>query len=114
ADALTSTLRRFTPPPATRPSAAQAAATDVASQPPPSDPLPANPNAAQAVPRGSYDPHHPLRNRDLDTGTIAHPGTYRLTDATYCKLAHRLVQKPTQPIPPGIKDDILAFYGDLR
>ncbi|HTH52656.1 MAG TPA: zinc dependent phospholipase C family protein [Edaphobacter sp.] len=112
-DALIFSLRRFTPPPSTRSSAAQAAARDTHSQPPPSDPLPAREGAEQRVPRGSSDPHHPLRNRDLDTGTVVRPAGYPLTDATYCTLVHRLAEKPSQAIPPGIKEDILAYYSDM-
>jgi zinc dependent phospholipase C len=112
-DALNFTLRRFTPPPATRAGASEAAAKDVNSQPPPSDPLPVQPESAQNVPRGSSDPRHPLRNRDLDTGSLVGPASYPLTDATYCKLVHRLAAKPAQPVPPGIKEDILAYYADM-
>jgi hypothetical protein len=113
-DLLNATLRRFTPPPATVPGAKQAAAADTHSEPPPSDPMPENPGASQAVVRGSGDPRHPLRNRDLDTGLTVKPGGYRLTDETYCKLVHMLVAKPTQAIPPGIKEDILAYYADTN
>jgi hypothetical protein len=112
-DALNFSLRRFTPPPAMRASAAQAAASDKNSQPPPSDPLPAKPGSEQAVPRGSSDPRHPLRNRDLDTGGVIRPAGYPLTDATYCQLVHRLAAKPGQAIPPGIKSDILDYYANM-
>jgi hypothetical protein len=112
-DLLNATLRRFTPPPATGPGAPIAAAADVNSQPPPSDPLPAHPEAEQRVIKGSGDPRHPLRNRDLDTGYVVKPSGYPLTDTTYCRLVHRLAAKPTQAIPPGIKEDILAYYSDL-
>lgn len=105
-------LRRFTPPPATRPTAAVAAASDVHSEPPPSQPLPAKPGSYQVIPRQSLDPRHPLPNRDLDTGSPVRPSGYRLTDDTYAYLLHRLVQTPSQPIPDGIKDDILAYYAD--
>jgi hypothetical protein len=113
-DLLNATLRRFTPPPATVPAAKEAAAADVNSQPPPSNPLQAHPEAEQNVVRGSGDPRHPLKNRDLDTGFVVKPGGYPLTDDTYCKLVHRLAAKPTQPIPPGIKEDILAYYADMN
>ena len=63
--------------------------------------------------RKADDPRHPLQNRDLDTGMVVRPSGYRLTDDTYCQLAHRLASKPTQPIPPGIKEDILAYYSDM-
>jgi hypothetical protein len=113
-DLLNATLRRFTPPPSTGKGAEQAAATDTHSEPPPADPLPARPEASQAVVRGSGDPRHPLHNRDLDTGAVVKPGGYPLTDETYRKLVHRLAAKPEQPIPPGIKEDILAYYADMN
>jgi hypothetical protein len=59
------------------------------------------------------DPNHPLPNRDLDTGKVVRPGGYPLTDSTYADLLHRLAQNPTQPIPPGIKEDIQAYYSNL-
>src|SRR6185437_13975598 len=112
-DALNHTLHRFTPPPSTQPSAQQAAAADTHSLPPPSNPLPAKPGASQAVPRDSRDPHHPLVNRDLDTGLPVKPAGYPLTDLTYAYLLHRLTQTPAVPVPPGIKDEILAYYADM-
>jgi hypothetical protein len=112
-DALNHALRRFTPPPTTRSTAAQAAASDTNSLPPPSEPLPTKPGAAQAVPRDSTDPHHPLLNRDLDTGNPVRPAGYPLTDQTYAYLLHHLTATPTIAIPPGIKTDILAYYSDL-
>lgn len=113
-DLLDATLRRFTPPPAMVAGAKEAAAMDTHSEPPPKDPLPAEPGAAQVVMRGSGDPRHPLRNRDLDTGAMVKPGGYRLTDDTYAKLVHRLAEKPGQAIPPGIKADILTYYADMN
>lgn len=59
------------------------------------------------------DPLHPLTNRDLDTGRVVQPGGYPLTDSTYASLLHKLVQQPTQPIPPGIKEDIQKYYSNL-
>jgi Zinc dependent phospholipase C len=112
-EVLNRTLRRFTPPLSTRPSAQEAAAADTHSLPPPTDPLPAKPGASQAVARDSGDPHHPLINRDLDTGNPVKPAGYRLTDQTYAYLLHRLTQTPTMSIPAGIKDDILAYYADM-
>lgn len=58
----------------------------------------------------SSDPRHPLPNRDLDTGHVVQPGGYRLTDYTYALLLHRLALNPQNPIPPGIKRDVLAYY----
>jgi hypothetical protein len=112
-DALNHTLHRFTPPPATLPSAQLAAVTDSAKAPAPSDPLPAKPGSGQSVPRGSADPNHPLTNRDLDTGNPVKPAGYRLTDDTYAYLLHQLALHPATPIPPGIKQDVLAYYADL-
>jgi len=60
----------------------------------------------------SQDPRHPLPNRDLDTGRVVQPGGYPLTDSTYALLLHRIALQPKQPIPPGIKSDILAYYAD--
>jgi len=105
-------VARFTPPPTTRSTARSAAAADTRSQPPPSAPLSANPSAEQDVPRQSRDPRHPLPNRDLDTGSVVKPGGYSLTDATYADLLHRLTLEPTRPVPPGIKEDILAYYSN--
>jgi hypothetical protein len=110
-DQLNYAVRRFTPPPATRPTAAQAAAADTTSEPPPSAPLTARAGAAQPIPRDSSDPNHPLTNRDLDTGNPVKPAGYPLTDQTYAWLLHQLTAT-AQPIPPGIKDDILAYYKD--
>jgi hypothetical protein len=113
ADTLDYELRRFTPPPAVRPTAAIAAAEDSEAHPSSSDAVPALPGAEQITPRQTSDPRHPLRNRDLDTGKVVRPAGYRLTDDTYASLAHRLVATPTQPIPPGIQRDVLAYYADL-
>ena len=112
-DQLNYTVRRFTPPPTTRPSASEAAASDVTSEPPPNQPAPERAGASQPVPRDSRDPHHPLTNRDLDTGNPVKPAGYPLTDQTYAYLLHKLTGTPDQPVPPGIKEDILAYYQDL-
>jgi hypothetical protein len=53
-----------------------------------------------------------LENRDLDTGSMAQPGGYKLTDETYATLLHRLVGEPHSPIPAGVKADVLGFYAD--
>jgi len=60
------------------------------------------------------DPHRPLVNRDLDTGLPVKPGGYPLTDKTYATLLARLTRRPQQPIPPGIKADVLAYYADAN
>jgi len=112
--ALRRVLARFTPPPTTVSTAPAAAAADTKSEPPPSQPAPANPKAQQDIPRQSADPRHPLPNRDLDTGVVVKPGGYPLTDSTYADLLHRLAQQPQVPIPPALKEDVLAFYSDLN
>lgn len=61
---------------------------------------------------GPPNPEHILPNRDLDTGMVVKPGGYPLTDETYATLLHRLTRNPSQPIPPGIKTDIQAYYAD--
>jgi len=43
---------------------------------------------------------------------VVQPGGYPLTDLTYANLLHSLTRRPTQPIPPGIKQDIQAYYAN--
>ena len=52
-----------------------------------------------------------LENRDFDTGEITHAGEYRLTDETYGKLTAQLAQKNFGDLTPGLKDNIVEFYG---
>lgn len=98
-------LDRFTPPPPT--------GTTTGSHAPPSAILPFLAAAGPDTLLFSRDAKHPLPNRDLDTGHVVQPGGYRLTDATYALLLHRLVEPPDQAIPPGIKHDVLAYYANL-
>jgi hypothetical protein len=65
-------------------------------------------------PPQSKDQRHPLVNRDLDTGLPVKPGGYPLTDITYAALLKRLTANPRQPIPPGIQQDVLAYYSDAN
>jgi hypothetical protein len=51
-------------------------------------------------------------DRDLDTGQRVIPGGYPLTDKTYLKLLVRVTKDPTQPVPEGLKQDILNYYAD--
>ncbi|MGC1300088.1 MAG: hypothetical protein WA869_34110, partial [Alloacidobacterium sp.] len=53
-----------------------------------------------------------LDNRDLDTGYVVQPGAYPLTDKTYAKLLGIITAKPADPVPSGLKRDILAYYSD--
>jgi hypothetical protein len=74
-------------------------------------PPPAGVTAAP-LPAQEENARHPLVNRDLDTGQTVKPGGYPLTDATYATLLERLTRNPQQAIPPGIKDDVEAYYSD--
>jgi hypothetical protein len=109
ADALDVALRRFTPPPPTKSTAAKASVGDKAANSPPARPAKAGPSPAEV-----RDPLHPLPNLDLDTGLVVQPTAYRLTDDTYAALLHRIALAPKEPIPPGIKSDILAYYANLN
>jgi Zinc dependent phospholipase C len=53
-----------------------------------------------------------LADRDLDTGQPVVPGGYPLTDETYARLLNRITKTPAEPIPDGLKKDILAYYAD--
>jgi hypothetical protein len=99
-------LARFTPPSARRPHAATINPVQRRL------PVVNSPETAgnAVVKRVSADSAHPLPNLDLDTGIAVRPGGYPLTDSTYAKLLHRLTRQPSQPIPPGIKRDILIYY----
>jgi hypothetical protein len=75
----------------------------------PHDGTPAPPKVIVRLSRSRL---HPVPNRDLDTGQVVKPGGYPLTDSTYADLLHRLTLQPDQPIPPGIKSDIQAYYSN--
>ena len=107
-DALRRILVRFTPPTNRRSSSANPTSDGAHSQPLPS---PRSGNASGPADPG--DQRHPLKNRDLDTGNVVQPGGYSLTDATYAALLHQLAQQPNRAIPPGIKEDIQAYYSNL-
>jgi Zinc dependent phospholipase C len=53
-----------------------------------------------------------LPNDNLDVGTFTAAGEYKLTDAAYAQLLHKLQDHYTD-MPPGLRRDILAFYRDL-
>jgi hypothetical protein len=110
---LRQTLVRFTPPATATANIAAGLLTTgpakVASVSTPASNLAGIPGNSQNAAR---DPHHPLPNRDLDTGRVVQPGGYSLTDSTYAHLLHLLTRQPADPIPPGIKEDILAYYAD--
>ena len=53
-----------------------------------------------------------LPNDNLDVGTFTAAGKYRLTDAAYSQLLHKLQGRYTE-MPQELRSDILAFYRDL-
>ena len=110
--ALRQRLASFTPPMAERSDTANAISKCVL-RPSfrPRSLCPSAPKPAR-LPHLARDPRHPLPNRDLDTGYVVKPGGYSLTDSTYADLLHRLTRSPAQPIPPGIKEDIQAYYAN--
>ena len=111
---LRRTLARFTPPSAPHPTSAQTNAPADAAQSPatPQDASSAHLRPTTDGPRQSRNPRHPLPNRDLDTGRVVKPGGYSLTDSTFANLLHLLTRQPTVPIPPGIKEEIEAYYAN--
>ena len=111
AAALRQRLASFTPPADLRSTRANAISTETQAPLPAAQPLPASSTAGQ-IARERRDPHHPLPNRDLDTGYVVQPGGYSLTDSTYADLLHRLTRSPAQPIPPGIKEEIQIYYAN--
>jgi hypothetical protein len=110
--ALRRMLSQFTPPSTTRPSPGNPAPNTHISASPPANAPAGAPRPAIVGQPPSQDPRHPLPNRDLDTGRVVQPGGYSLTDSTYAQLLHLLAKQPTQPIPPGIKEDIQEYYAN--
>jgi hypothetical protein len=51
-------------------------------------------------------------NDNLDVGEFTAFGKYKLTDATYSRLLHKLQGHYTE-MPPELRSDILDFYHDL-
>lgn len=51
-----------------------------------------------------------LPDRDMDTGALTAPGEYRRADYTYSKLLAEIVKHPETPIPPSLRDRVMAFY----
>jgi len=107
-------LARFTLPSAVPPASARASVRAEAgqSQAAPADRPSAQPPSSTDEPRQKRDPRHPLPNRDLDTGRVVKPGGYSLTDSTFANLLHLLTRQPAVPIPPGIKEEIQAYYAN--
>jgi hypothetical protein len=53
-----------------------------------------------------------LPNDNLDVGTFTAAGKYKLTDAAYAQLLHKLVGRYIE-LPQDLRGDILAFYHDI-
>ncbi len=107
-------LARFTPPASNRPTAQAPASESRTAQQAQSSGLPPGSGSAALTTFFSQfrDPHHPLPNRDLDTGSVVKLGGYPLTDLTFAALLHRLTHQPSHPIPPGIKSDVQAYFAN--
>lgn len=54
-----------------------------------------------------------LQNMDFDTGEPTHAGEYSLADETYASLLNRLANKKFETVTQELRQNILAFYGDL-
>jgi hypothetical protein len=52
-----------------------------------------------------------LPNDNFDTGEIAGPGTYRLNDEAHAKLLDELAKENFKGATPGLRAEILEFYG---
>jgi tetratricopeptide (TPR) repeat protein len=52
-----------------------------------------------------------LANNDFDTGQPARVGEYKLADQTYARLIAKLAQNRKRQPVPGLREDILTFYG---
>ena len=54
-----------------------------------------------------------LANRDFDTGEPTRAGEYELADEAYAKLLIKLAERDFKSITPELRQNILAFYGNL-
>jgi hypothetical protein len=55
-----------------------------------------------------------LQNKDLDTGRPTSAGEYRLADKAYAEILDKLASHKFQQVPQGLRENILAFYGDTN
>jgi Zinc dependent phospholipase C len=62
------------------------------------------------VDAGRFD----LENKDFDTGEPTRAGEYRLADQAYTKLVTKLSDKQFESVTPELRQNILAFFGDLN
>jgi Zinc dependent phospholipase C len=54
-----------------------------------------------------------LTNTDFDTGHVTRAGEYVLTDKAYARLLDGLAKHNFEGVTPELKDNVIAFYGDL-
>ncbi|HEY7543280.1 MAG TPA: zinc dependent phospholipase C family protein [Blastocatellia bacterium] len=54
-----------------------------------------------------------LQNRDFDTGRPTRAGEYKLADEAYADLLVKLEKKNFEGVNPSLRENVLAFYGDL-
>jgi hypothetical protein len=54
-----------------------------------------------------------LTNTDFDTGHVTRAGEYVLTDKAYARLLDELAKHNFEGVTPELKDNVIAFYGDL-
>jgi hypothetical protein len=59
---------------------------------------------------GSID----LPDKDFDTGNPTRAGEYRLADKAHAQLLDKLASHHFENVTPGLRQDILAFYGDTN
>jgi hypothetical protein len=55
-----------------------------------------------------------LQNKDLDTGRPTGAGEYRLADNAYAQILNKLASHKFENVPPDLRENILAFYGDTN
>lgn len=55
-----------------------------------------------------------LQNMDFDTGQPTRAGEYKLADETYAALLKRLASHKFENVTQELRQNILAFYGDLN
>lgn len=55
-----------------------------------------------------------LQNKDLDTGRPTSAGEYRPVDKAYAQILNKLASHKFENVPPDLRENILAFYGDTN
>ena len=53
-----------------------------------------------------------IDNRNLDTGLLVRPGDYGMVDDMYAELVTKLAKNEFKGVPPALRTNILAFYGE--